>query len=250
MGAPHYAEPGELGAPARCDAAPPPPGPARRRGPGGRLRGERRPGDQRLPGAGHRRGQPGWLDRAPGRGGRADRGLLLHGGRRVPLHDRPARTDGARARGGAAVAAATAPRGRRPSCGACTCAGASTRRWPPTWSTRSCRTPISRSRRTPARSSGSRHRAWGRRGRRPPPRSSPSPWGRSSPWRRGSSRRGRRPSCCPSSWARWPRSSWASCWPATPSGRVLVSALRQLAVTVVAAGVTFGVGRAIGTGVS
>ena len=31
---------------------------------------------------------------------------------------------------------------------------------------------------------------------------------------------------------------------------VVVSALRQLAVTVVAAGVTFGVGRAIGTGVS
>ena len=31
---------------------------------------------------------------------------------------------------------------------------------------------------------------------------------------------------------------------------VLVSALRQLAVTVVAAGVTFGVGRAIGTGIS
>ena len=31
---------------------------------------------------------------------------------------------------------------------------------------------------------------------------------------------------------------------------VLISALRQLAVTVVAAGVTFGVGKAIGTGVS
>jgi VIT1/CCC1 family predicted Fe2+/Mn2+ transporter len=31
---------------------------------------------------------------------------------------------------------------------------------------------------------------------------------------------------------------------------VLVSALRQLGVTVVAAGVTFGVGKAIGTGVS
>ena len=31
---------------------------------------------------------------------------------------------------------------------------------------------------------------------------------------------------------------------------VVVSALRQLAVTVVAAGVTFGVGKAIGTGIS
>ena len=128
---------------------------------------------------------------------------------------------------------------------------ASTRRWPATWSTRSCRTRTWPSRPTPARSSGIT------------PQSLGSPWqaaaasfvtfaaGRLHPpgalavhlgddW----------PSCSRSSWARWPRSPSAWCWRASPSGSPVVSALRQLAVTVVAAGVTFGVGRAIGTGVS
>src|SRR5277367_1095181 len=94
LGGPHYADAGELHARARGDAAASPPGLPWRRGPGGRLRGERRPGDERLAGARHRGGQPGWLDRTPGGGGRPDCGLLLHGGGRISLHDRSARADG------------------------------------------------------------------------------------------------------------------------------------------------------------
>ena len=156
---------------------------------------------------------PGRLDRAPGRGGRADRRLLLHGGRRVPLHDGPARADGARARGGAPVAAAAAPRARRPSCGACTCSAASTRRWPTDMVERGDAGPRARAR--DPRPRGARdHDAEPRErpGRPPPPPSSPSPSAPSSRWRPGCSPRGRWPSCCRSCWARWPRS---------PSGSVL-----------------------------
>ena len=234
VGAPHYADGGELRARARRHAAAPPPGHAGRRGPGRRLRGERRAGHQRLAGPGHGRGQPGWLDRAPGRGGRAGRGLLLHGGRRVPLHDGPARADGARARGGAPVAAAAAPRARRPSCGACTSGGGSTRRWPSDMVERGHAGPRPRPRDPRPRGA----RDLGR-----------STWAR--PWQAAAASfvtfalgafiplaavavhlgdgghravgRARR---------RWPRSWSASCWPASPSGPVVVSALRQLAVTV------------------
>src|SRR6185437_1997234 len=107
----HYADARDRPPRARPPPAARPPGRRRRGGAGGRVRGERRVGDEHLAGAGHGRRQPRRLDRAPGRRGRADRRFVLDGGRGVPLHDGATRADGARARRRAARAGA-APQGR------------------------------------------------------------------------------------------------------------------------------------------
>ena len=59
---------------------------------------------------------------------------------------------------------------------------------------------------------------------------------------------GRWPSCSPWCWARWRRSPSGRCWPGSPSGRSPCPRCASSRSPTVSAAVTFGVGRAIGSG--
>ena len=115
--------------------------------------------------------------------------------------------------------------------------GGSTPPWPPRWSTRSCRIPTSPSRPTPARSWGS------------PPQNLGSPWQAAAGVVRHLRHRcvhpagavalhlrAPRPSSSPSCWARWPSLAVGVVLARFTERPAVVSALRQLAVTAIAAG--------------
>ncbi len=204
---------------------------AGRWGPSGRLRDERRSRHQRLPRPRHGRGQPGGsIVRLAGVAGLVA-GVLLHGGRRVPLHDGPARAAWSASSRWSGESLCQSPEGEAAELrGMYVQRGIDAGRGRRHGATRSCRTPSSRSRRTPERSSGSPRRASARPGRRRPPRFVTFALGAFiplAPWLFTLGDRGDRASVVLSRGGHpWRR---ASCWPASPSGPRSGLALRQLA---------------------